>query len=77
MSEVTISVGGMTCSGCEGSVVRALSLLDGVTEVVADHVSGAVRIIGEDLPDRAAFSAAVEGAGYDMVPEGKKPLPMA
>lgn len=76
MSEKTITVGGMTCGGCEQSIVRALSQLSGVRTVEADHVTGAVVLTGDAIPDDAAIVGAVEGAGYDVLPDGRKTLPL-
>jgi copper chaperone len=38
MENLTLSVTGMTCGGCENSVKRALGRIDGVADVTASHV---------------------------------------
>lgn len=39
---LTLSVEGMTCSGCEESVQTALTKLNGVTEATASHTDSTV-----------------------------------
>jgi len=44
MKEITINVKGMVCGGCERRVVNALSEIEGIEEVVANHTNGTVII---------------------------------
>ncbi|WP_158059013.1 heavy-metal-associated domain-containing protein [Halorussus halophilus] len=59
----TLTVGGMSCGGCEQNVVDALEALDGVEDASADHESDSATVEGE--ADTAALVSAVEDAGYD------------
>lgn len=66
--EQTIAVEGMTCTGCEEAIQRALGRLDGVLRSSADHQAGRVevrfdpaRVSGDDLAER------IRAAGYDVV----------
>lgn len=62
---VTYEVAGMTCSGCQRSVVAALKRRG--IDISVDDVSlstGTVRVAG-DAPD-AEVRQAIEGAGYDV-----------
>lgn len=61
-SETTYKVSGMTCGGCERSVVRALSRAVPGATVSASHAEGTVTVSGEH--DAKAVSQAVEGAGF-------------
>ncbi len=45
----TISVEGMTCSHCEASVVRNLSKIEGIDEVLADKNTSQVKITGSKI----------------------------
>ncbi|OFX61664.1 MAG: hypothetical protein A2066_16475 [Bacteroidetes bacterium GWB2_41_8] len=45
----TIKVDGMTCSHCEASIIRNLSKLDGIEEVVADRNTSQVKIKGSKI----------------------------
>lgn len=67
MTEVKLSVGGMDCTGCEDSIVRAVARVPGVREVRAQHSSGDVDVTVEPGADEAAIRAAIEDAGYEVV----------
>lgn len=45
----TINVEGMTCSHCEAAIIRNLSKLDGIEEVVADRNTSQVKIKGAKI----------------------------
>ena len=67
--EGTLSVAGMTCSGCEYNVTTALRLVDGVLEAEAEHVSGEARVRFD--PERttlARLAEAVRTTGYVVAP---------
>lgn len=66
MSELSFTVPAMTCGHCTASVHDEISKLDGVTDVVVDLGTKAVRVSGEHL-DREAIWAAVEEAGFEAV----------
>lgn len=61
----TITVDGMTCGACEQSVQSALTQLEGVQHVTADHTNRAVDVrfdgivVGED-----AIRDQIRQAGY-------------
>jgi copper chaperone CopZ len=44
MSEVNLSVSGMTCGSCVKHVTNALKLLDGVEDVSVDLATGKVKV---------------------------------
>lgn len=44
MSELTLTVTGMTCGGCESAVRRALTMIDGVQDVTASHTDNRVTL---------------------------------
>jgi len=58
-----LTVTGMSCTGCEQNVESAVSELDGVTGVEADHESD--RVVIDGSVSDADARAAVEEAGYD------------
>ena len=45
-----------------------ISAIPGVSQVDVDLASGEVRILAEPAPERADLQAAVEEAGYQLVP---------
>lgn len=77
METIELNVGGMTCGGCENSVRNAILRLPGVLSVTADHATGRVIVDAENAMEKATITAAVEDAGYEVVPEGRTHLPMA
>jgi copper chaperone len=67
MERKTISVTGMSCSGCEQNVEAALRNLDGVSRVDADHEADTVDVVLEDEVSDDDVNGAIEQAGYDVV----------
>jgi copper ion binding protein len=63
----TFQVGGMTCDHCVRAVTEEVSQLAGVTTVDVDLASGTVAVRATGPVDPAAFAAAVEEAGYEVV----------
>jgi copper chaperone CopZ len=64
----TFEVTGMTCGHCERAVSREISLVPGVQRVDVDLASGRVTVFAEQPVDRADVAAAVDEAGYALVP---------
>jgi copper chaperone len=58
----TITVEGMSCEHCEGTVEDALRDVSGVTDATADREAEQAVVDGE--ADAAALVDAVEDAGY-------------
>ena len=62
-----LRVTGMTCSGCENAVRRAVAKLDGVREVTASHKDERVEVVYEaGRTDKAAITKAIEAIGYGV-----------
>lgn len=59
----SITVTGMSCTGCETAVENAVGDIDGVTDVEADHTEDLIEVKGN--VDQAAIRTAVEDAGYE------------
>jgi copper chaperone len=62
------TVTGMTCGHCVQAVTDELTSLDGVQQVDVELSSGAVTVVSDDPLDREAVAAAVDEAGYALVP---------
>lgn len=60
---VTLTVTGMSCGGCESSVVEALEGVQGVESASADRDSDTVTVEGE--VDPGSLVEVVEDAGYE------------
>ena len=63
---VTVKVTGMTCSHCEANVKRNLENLQGISSVVADRNTNAVKISGTKI-DIQKIKQTVNGLGYTFV----------
>ena len=62
------TVAGMTCGHCVAAVTEEVGKLDGVTGVEVDLPSGRVTVTSLGPLDDEAFAAAVDEAGYEVVP---------
>ena len=70
IGSTTFTVTGMTCAHCQRAVTEEISGVDGVESVAVDPASGTVTVtVTADRPvDRADIAAAVDDAGYALVP---------
>jgi copper chaperone len=67
MSEITLSVTGMTCGGCVNSVNKVLTALPGVQGVEVTLTPGQARVVYDPARvDRAALVQAVVDAGFGV-----------
>ncbi|EPR75404.1 hypothetical protein ADILRU_2302 [Leifsonia rubra CMS 76R] len=74
MSEMTLQVEGMICTGCEQRLGIALRRLDGVRQAKANHVTGEVRVrFDGSATDEAALKERVIVAGYEVVDTKETP----
>ncbi len=64
----TIKITGMHCGNCAKAVERALRAVPGVSAACVCVAEGKADVQGTCL-DRAALAAAVEDAGFEVVPE--------
>jgi copper chaperone len=67
MERLILQVTGMTCGGCENAVTRALSRLEGVSNVSASHAQNQVTVQYDAAKvDRAKIADAITRAGYQV-----------
>lgn len=67
----TYTVSGMTCDHCVNAVTEELENIDGVSGVTIDLVAGGespVQVTSATDLDPLLVSAAVDEAGYQLVP---------
>jgi copper ion binding protein len=64
----TFQVSGMTCGHCQAAVTQEISRVDGVQRVEVDLPRGCVTVHADQPVDRADIAAAVDEAGYTLVP---------
>ena len=63
--QLTLTVTGMTCGGCENAVKRVLSMVEGVSNVTASHNDNRVTLdLDTSTTNREAVAKAIERAGY-------------
>jgi copper chaperone CopZ len=68
IGSTTFTVTGMTCDHCRRAVAGEISAVDGVESVDVDLTSGTVTVTTAGPVDRADIAAAVDEAGYALVP---------
>ncbi|QXV60611.1 cation transporter [Amycolatopsis sp. TNS106] len=68
MSARTYTVRGMACGHCAGFIAEEIETIAGVTGVVVDVDDGTVTVSSDRDLDVAVVRAAVEEAGYELVP---------
>ena len=68
VGSTTFSVPGMTCAHCRRAVTEEISGVAGVESVTVDLTTGTVTVTASAPLDRADIAAAVDEAGYSLVP---------
>ena len=63
----TLRIDGMHCAACVRRVERALVKVDGISEASADFIAGRAIIEVERPVEQPALSAAISGAGYELL----------
>ncbi|WP_324778665.1 heavy-metal-associated domain-containing protein [Thiobacillus sedimenti] len=67
MSEIVLTVTGMTCGGCVNSVHRVLTALPGVQHADVTLTPGQARVTYDPARvDRAAMAKAIVDAGFGV-----------
>lgn len=65
--QLTVSVSGMTCSGCESKVTKSLTALKGCTVGTVDHKTGKVVVtVDDNNADRTKVEQAITSAGFKV-----------
>jgi copper chaperone CopZ len=68
IGSTTFQVTGMTCAHCRRAVTEEISAVGGVDSVTVDLATGTVTVTAAQPVDRADIAAAVDEAGYALVP---------
>ncbi|SER96402.1 Copper chaperone CopZ [Pedococcus cremeus] len=68
VGSTTFTVTGMTCSHCQRAVTEEISAVAGVEAVTVDLPTGTVTVTATRPVDRADIAAAVDEAGYALLP---------
>jgi copper-transporting P-type ATPase V len=69
-AEHTLQVEGMTCGSCSARVQRALSKQPGVLDAQVNFATGVANVRTDGPADLAAWTGAIEAAGYTVVDRG-------
>lgn len=69
MKELRIKINGMVCNGCENRVKTALSEIDGIESVDADHNTGMVTVKSENDLDVAQIKERITDLGFEIIEE--------
>jgi copper chaperone len=68
VSTTDYAVRGMTCGHCASAVTEEVSKIPGVTGVQVDVAAGRVTVEADQSVPADAVVAAVDEAGYEVVP---------
>ncbi len=68
IGSTTFEVTGMTSAHCVRSVTEEISKVSGVGSITVDLATGTVTVTASQPIDRADIAAAVDEAGYFLVP---------
>jgi copper chaperone CopZ len=64
----TFTVIGMTCAHCQRAVTEEITSVDGIQSVTVDLATGTVTVTASRPVECTAIAAAVDEAGYALVP---------
>ena len=67
MKEINLKVEGMVCGGCENRVQNAVSTVDGVESVKANHNDGSVVVTAKDNVLEQTIMDKIEDIGFTVV----------
>ena len=70
MKEINLKVKGMHCEGCENRIKNSLSTIEGVDEVIANHVDGTVLVKTNKEVDLEEIKERIEDLGFENEEEG-------
>lgn len=66
MKEIKLKINGMMCAGCENRVKSAVSLIEGVEKVDADHNTGIVTVASKEDLDISKIKEKIIDIGYEI-----------
>ena len=63
--ENIINVEGMMCSGCENRIQNAVKSMPNVVDVIANHIAGTVKVIGDI--DIESVKEKINDLGFEVI----------
>ncbi len=67
MTEITLNVKGMMCAGCEKRIVSALTEIENIMKVVANHENGLVIIKTSGEVNINDIEEKIDDLGFEVV----------
>ena len=65
MKEINLKVKGMHCEGCENRIKNSLSTIEGIEEVIANHIDDTVLIKTNKELDIEDIKEKIEDLGFE------------
>jgi copper chaperone CopZ len=66
-SLIEVSIGGMSCTGCEQTIQSRVGMLEGINSVKASYVTGNALVeYYPGITDTVKIKAAITGSGYTV-----------
>ena len=66
MHELKLKVNGMMCEGCENRIKNALSTLEGVEKVEANHKTGEVKVTCNKPIEKSVIEEKIDDIGFEV-----------
>lgn len=66
MKEMILNVEGMMCTGCEKRIENAVSSIEGISKVVANHENGTVTISLNQDVEQKIIKEKIENIGFTV-----------
>ena len=67
MKEIILKVEGMACEGCEKRIQNAVSSIEGVESVVANHKAGTVIVKADENVAEETIKEKIDNIGFEVV----------
>ena len=67
MKDIELKVNGMVCEGCENRVKNALSTIEGVDKVEANHKTGKVIVSINKEIEKSVLEEKIDDLGFEVV----------
>lgn len=66
MGKTILKVEGMVCNGCENRIKSALNNIEGIENVIADHITGTVTITSKDEVKESVVKEKINDIGFEV-----------
>lgn len=66
MKKIELKVDGIVCNGCENRIQNSLKMIDGVEEVVANHIDKTVKVTLNDDTLEDTIKETINSLGFEV-----------